>query len=332
MWENHKTSIIIGAAITALLLAFWYMQAFAFVFFLSILLTLLLLDPVDKLSLKMPRGLASLLVLVGFLVIFLGLITIVSSSFIPTLYRFTEELPTLATNIQQLNGLTEAGLFQKGVDEAWAELTALSTKAIKSSLLIAFSLFNTMRDFVIILFLTFYLLMDGVKIKLYVAHLFPDKDKKRIVSLMDEILLSLRTYIRSQLVICFITGFIVYGYFSIMDLPYASVFAVASALSEFIPVLGPTVASGFGILMTAIHTPGLTIQTAGFYLIMTQINHNLIYPAIVGKSLHLHPVAIILGIILGGELLDAAGMFLAVPFMVVIKHVIEDINEHSHLM
>ena len=55
MWENHKTSIIIGAAIIALLLAFWYMQAFAFVFFLSILLTLLLLDPVDKLSLKMPR-------------------------------------------------------------------------------------------------------------------------------------------------------------------------------------------------------------------------------------------------------------------------------------
>lgn len=84
MWENHKTSIIIGAAIIALLLAFWYMQAFAFVFFLSILLTLLLLDPVDKLSLKMPRGLASLLVLGGFLVIFLGLITIVSSNFIPT--------------------------------------------------------------------------------------------------------------------------------------------------------------------------------------------------------------------------------------------------------
>ena len=216
MWENHKTSIIIGAAITALLLAFWYMQSFAFVFFLSILLTLLLLAPVDKLSLKMPRGLASLLVLGGFLVIFLGLITIVSSNFIPTLSRFTEELPTLATNIQQLNGLTETGLFQKGVDEAWAELTAISTKAIKSSLLIAFSLFNKLIDFVIILFLTFYLLMDGDKIKLYVAHLFPDKDKKRIVNLLDEILLALRTYIRSQLIICFITGFIVYSYFTIM--------------------------------------------------------------------------------------------------------------------
>lgn len=332
MWDAHKTSIIIGTAILALLSAFWYMQSFAFVFFLSILLTLLLLDPVDKLSSRMPRGLASLLVLAGFLIFFLGLITLVSSNFIPTLSRFTEELPTLATNIQQLNGLTETGLFQKGVDEMWAELTSFSTKAITSSLTIAFSLFNKLIDFVIILFLTFYLLMDGDKIKIYVAHLFPSSDRKRIINLLDGILLSLRTYIRSQLVICFITGTIVYGYFTITGLPYASVFAVTSALSEFIPVLGPTVASGFGILMTAISTPGLTIQTAIFYLIMTQINHNLVYPAIVGKSLHLHPVAIILGIILGGELLEAAGMFLAVPFMVVIKHVIEDINEHSHLM
>ena len=91
MWEAHKTSIIIGIAIIALLSAFWYMQSFAFVFFLSILLTLLLLDPVDKLSSRIPRGLASILVLSGFLLVFLGLITIVSSNFIPTLYRFTEK-------------------------------------------------------------------------------------------------------------------------------------------------------------------------------------------------------------------------------------------------
>ena len=73
----------------------------------------------------------------------------------------------------------------------------------------------------------------------------------------------------------------------------------------------------------------MAVQTAIFYLLLTQINHNLVYPAIVGKSLSLHPIAIILGIILGGELLDAAGMFLAVPCIVVFKHVIEDIHRSS---
>ena len=90
-------------------------------------------------------------------------------------------------------------------------------------------------------------------------------------------------------------------------------------------MLGPTVASAFGVLLTATVDPWIAIQTAGFYLILTQLNHNIVYPTLIGKSLDLHPVAIILGIVLGGELLGPAGMFLAVPFIVICKLVIEDI-------
>ena len=61
---------------------------------------------------------------------------------------------------------------------------------------------------------------------------------------------------------------------------------------------------------------------------LTQVNHNLVYPTLIGKSLNLHPIAVILGIILGGELLGAPGMFLAVPFIVICKLVIEDIYQN----
>ena len=110
-----------------------------------------------------------------------------------------------------------------------------------------------------------------------------------------------------------------------MDNKYASVFAVISGICEFVPVLGPTVASLFGVMLTATDTPYLIIQTACFYLIMTQINHNLIYPNVVGKALDIHPITTILGVVLGGEILGTAGMFLAVPCIVVVKHIILDI-------
>ena len=118
---------------------------------------------------------------------------------------------------------------------------------------------------------------------------------------------------------------IVFLYFTIRHLPYASVFAVVSGICEFIPVLGPTVASAFGTLLTATVNPMVALQTAGFYLVLTQVNHNFVYPTLIGKSLNLHPISIILGIVLGGELLGPAGMFLAVPFIVICKLVIEDI-------
>ena len=143
--------------------------------------------------------------------------------------------------------------------------------------------------------------------------------------LFNRILAALRTYICSQLVICLLTAVVVFLYFTLRGLPYASVFAMVSGTCEFIPVLGPTVASIFGILLTATENPFLALQTAIFYLVLTQVNHNLVYPTLIGKSLNLHPIAIILGIILGGELLGAPGMFLAVPFIVICKLVIEDI-------
>ena len=77
--------------------------------------------------------------------------------------------------------------------------------------------------------------------------------------------------------------------------------------------------------MTASAMRELTVQTALFYVALTQVNHNIVYPALVGKSLHLHPVAVILGVVFGGEILGAAGMFLAVPFIVIVKIVITDI-------
>ena len=62
-------------------------------------------------------------------------------------------------------------------------------------------------------------------------------------------------------------------------------------------------------------------------IVMTQINHNLIYPNIVGKALDIHPITTILGVVLGGEILGTAGMFLAVPCIVVVKHIILDIYQ-----
>ena len=90
-------------------------------------------------------------------------------------------------------------------------------------------------------------------------------------------------------------------------------------------MLGPTVASAFGVILTATVSPMIALQTILFYLCLTQVNHNVVSPTLIGKTLNLHPIAIILGIILGGELLGPAGMFLAVPFIVICKLVIEDI-------
>ncbi|MBR2215478.1 MAG: AI-2E family transporter [Selenomonadaceae bacterium] len=324
-WRNYRTSILLAVTFTILLSTFWYMPDLAFIIFLSLLLQLLLRPPVDFLAHRIPRALAAGVVLTCFVTVAALFLAVISGSFLPTFKEFVTDFPRLTEKIQNMPIFDNMAFLRGEIDNLWSNLMNASALALRSSLTILLSIFGKFIDLVIIFFVTFYLLADGEQIKSYLAGLFPHADYGRVLNLFDRILSALRVYVLSQLTICLITALIVFSYFYFRGLSYASVFAVVSGVSEFVPVLGPTVASAFGTLLTATQNPWLSLQTLGFYLILTQVNHNIIYPTLIGKSLHLHPIAIILGIILGGEVLGAAGMFLAVPFIVICKLVIEDI-------
>ncbi len=330
MWTKYRTSIVLAVTFLLLLSAFWLFPSLAFIIFISILLQLLLQSTVNRLAERIPRVAAAGLVVSGFVLLIATLLAIISNSFIPTFSEFITKLPEISNDLQQSDLLQNYAFLSAEFDQLLRELTLTSIDTLKSSLIILFSLFNKFIDLVIILFVTFYLLKDGTQIQIWLANLFPKADKQRVLKLFDRLLQTLRGYIYSQLVICFITGIIVFLYFTLRGLPYASIFAVVSGISEFVPVLGPTVASAFGTILTATQTPWVALQTLCFYLVLTQINHNIVYPTLIGKTMDLHPVAIILSVILGGELLGMTGMFLAVPCVTICKIVIEDIYAHHN--
>ena len=323
---NYRTSIILAVTFTLLLSMFWFYQDFAFIIFLSLLLQLLLKPAVDFMERrKIPRAIAAALAIIAFILVLAALASIISRSVLPSLQRFIAELPTIGQSLQQIPFLSDTDFIQDEFVNILDRLRSVGAEVLRASLSFLLVAFGKVVDFVIIIFVSFYLLKDGLTIKLWLADLFPHTARRRVLGLFDTLLIALRAYICSQIVMCVITGVVVFAYFKLMGLPYASVFALLSGISEFVPVLGPTVASTRGTLMTAAIMRDVTVQTALFYVALTQVNHNVVYPALVGKSLHLHPVAVILGVAFGGEILGAAGMFLAVPLIVIAKIVITDI-------
>lgn len=326
MWSKYQTSILVAISIIILFSMFWFLQSLAMVIFVSLLLTIFLNSTVDKLtSRKVPRILAAAGVLGGFIAVICFFFAMLSGTFLPTFANFVADIPEIADNLKNLSILQTNPFIGEQLDDVLKSFTASGMTALKSSLGILLGVFSKFLNLIIIFFITFYLLKDGKEIKKYLANLFPTKDKTRILVLFNNIIGALSAYLRGQLTVCLLTGIFVFAYFTMQDLPYASVFAVLSALGEFIPVVGPTVASLCGTLLAFTETPVLGTQTLLFYIVLTQVNHNIVYPYLIGKTLNLHPVAIMLGILLGGETLGPLGMFLAVPCMVIIKLVIEDI-------
>ena len=245
----YRTSILLAITFTVLLSTFWYLPQLAFIVFISLLLQLLLSPLVERLAAHLPRGVAASLSLLVLLLLLFALLTLVSSSILPTFTRFMTDFPEISEKVQELPLFKNSPILQDELDNLWLELKDASVDALKGSLAVFISLFSKAIDFVIILFVTFYLLKDGETIKTYLATRFPRRDYSRVLHLFNEILKALRAYIVSQLIICCITATIVFLYFTMRGLPYASVFAVVSGVCEFIPVLGPTVASAFGTIL-----------------------------------------------------------------------------------
>lgn len=303
----------------------------AFIAFIALLIELLLNPMVTRLCVMhryMPRFVAAGVSILTFLVIALTLLTVVTSTLAASSKDFATDLPTLTTGLREL--FASSAWLSQQIEKIWTELVSLSLSALHSSLDVLISLFSKLFDLVMILFTTFYLLLDGRKIQRWVASLYPRGDRVRVFRLITDITRALHSYVYSQLMICLLMGMVVFIYYAWQGIAYAVVFGVLSGVSEFVPVVGPTIASAFGIAFTATLSPALAVQTFCFYLVITQMNHNLLYPTLVGQTLHLHPVAILLGILLGGCLLDAPGMFLAVPFMVVLRLLAADIYRASH--
>ena len=301
--------------------------------FFSLLLYLILNPFVNTMERYLKyRSIAAGIVLVVSICLVSGGITLLSKSFVPTFRNLIIDIPSMTEQFNRLPFINEFSFLSTELDNLWGDILNAGISALKSSLGVVLSVFNKFIDLVVIIFVTFYLLADGENIKKFLLSCFPANGQLRIKNLLDKIFKILHGYITSQLLICCITALIVFTYYKVRDLPYASVFAVASGIAEFIPVLGPTVASAFGVVLTIIHSPIVALQTAGFYLILTQVNHNVIYPNLIGKTLKLHPIAIILGIILGGELMNAIGMFLAVPMIAICKIIMEDIHDNYEQM
>jgi predicted PurR-regulated permease PerM len=101
----------------------------------------------------------------------------------------------------------------------------------------------------------------------------------------------------------------------LMRVPYALVLGTAGGIMEFIPVVGPLVAAvlilGVGLLTSYPHWVVLLIFLAVWRLLQDYV----ISPRIMGKSMELHPLGAIFGVLAGGEIAGMLGIYLSIPIM-----------------
>ena len=105
---------------------------------------------------------------------------------------------------------------------------------------------------------------------------------------------------------------------AIFRMPYIPLVSVLVAVTAIIPVVGAFVGCIFGAFFILVDNPILAFWFVVMFLVLQQIEGNLIYPKVVGDSIGLPGMWVLLAVTVGGELFGIAGMFLMIPLVSVV--------------
>ena len=190
-----------------------------------------------------------------------------------------------------------------------------------------FSIFGSILTFLLMLILTFFFSIQQAGITRFIASISPDRYEKYILDLWFRFQKKMGSWLQGQLLLCTMTGVLMFLGFVLIGIPNALLLALIAGVFEFLPVLGPFIAS---ILPIMIALSSGDYQAILFIIALTvlvqQLQANLIYPLVVQKVVGIPAVLVFLSVIAGAILGGVLGMILAIPLAALFQELYKDLQ------
>lgn len=164
--------------------------------------------------------------------------------------------------------------------------------------------------------LSIFFLRDGEAFSKVLLDMVQSRPQRELLQgVLSDLNQMLAQFIRAQLTLAALTLVAYSVFLSAMRVPYSLVLGTIGGLCEFVPVVGPFFAAltiiGVSLLLSYPHWLALIIFLGVWRLIQDYITS----PRIMGRSMELHPLAAIFGVMAGGEVAGILGIFLSIPVM-----------------
>ena len=172
----------------------------------------------------------------------------------------------------------------------------------------------------ILIYLGFLFLEQGHFNKKIAALVSDEEREQDINKLLHRIRDDIQKYVIIKVFTSSLTGILSYVFLRFMEVDFAGVWGLIIFLLNFIPTVGSIVATIFPALIAFAQSDGYSlflIVLSGVGLIQICIG-NILEPRLTGSSFNLSPIVILLNLALWGYIWDIPGMFLCVPFLIII--------------
>lgn len=167
-----------------------------------------------------------------------------------------------------------------------------------------------------------YLLLQKEKLGLQFRKVFyallPKKAAKRLIEICALSQKIFSSFITGQCVEAIILGAMFFVAMTILRMPYALLVGCLISITALIPIVGAFIGCGVGAFLILMVSPTQALVFVIMFLILQQVEGNLIYPHVVGNSVGLPSIWVLAAVSIGGSLLGVMGMLIFIPLVSVL--------------
>jgi predicted PurR-regulated permease PerM len=266
-------------------------------------------DPLCRRGVPRPLGaLAGLLLIAG---VIAGVVALVVPTLARELSRFLDNLPEIATRLGDRVG----GGAGEGMQRAIESVSEKPDKLLGPLASFGFGLAGVLSSLIVIVITGYYMAARPGPMMHGALRLFPPRRREWAAHVMHRIRCSWQGWMKGVLIDMAVTGVLLYLGLMLIGLDYAILFAVLSSLLVVVPYFGAIAGAFPPVLVALTHSPQLALLTFAVYLLVQQIEGNVIVPLVMARMLELHPALIALGVVVVAQLFGVAGLLVAVPIM-----------------
>lgn len=280
------------------------------------------------------KRLSAMIILSAFMFTFVLSIAMVVPKIVNESYRFAEIITYIQEYVEEIQGKTNSissnPNFKIFVDKVGGKFNNIAIEVLEKCLTVLQRLGENVVLYLTAPMIMYYFLCEGDKIKNKLLIIFAGRQRKIISHILSDLDKVLSKYILSQIVLCILVGILTYVSLKLLNVEFAFILSVVNGVLNIIPYFGAPIGIIITFLVSIISSDVNWVVVIVSLIIVQNIESNLISPFLIGKSVHMHPLLVMLLLIIGEELIGVIGIIIAIPIGVILKMIYDDINYYLY--
>jgi predicted PurR-regulated permease PerM len=215
------------------------------------------------------------------------------------------------------------------IEEAVQQAPAGTGQSAVGTVLIAFwSVVGGLFGIVTVVILSFYLLIESEAIFAFMMRFVPETKRTSVAVAARQAVTKVSAWLRAQLVLAGVMGTFAAVGLGLFGVPYFYVVALIAAVGETIPIVGPVVGGVTAVAIALTVSARLAFWVGVYFLVLHQLEANILVPKLMERRVGVSPVAVMVALLIGGELWGLVGAILAIPTAAILSVVLEEFGPH----